>query len=251
MQLEKHLLTEKHIIGHNIIKYECKKCYSNFSKKKLLNQHVTECPRKNLKKLFDADDVEIMNKEKNESKNKEEELCIKTHEIENLKQEILEHKKKEIDRLEKEKIELDNEIKDLKNKNDHLNKRLYFEITKDISYEEMEEIEEKNIVIEKNEKDLEDKNNKKGKKTKYKKKQIPKAIRCLVWRTYCGKIFTANCFCCNDDLEYDDYVCGHVISEKNGGETTVKNLRPICSLCNTSMGARNMDEFIETYKLKE
>lgn len=43
--------------------------------------------------------------------------------------------------------------------------------------------------------------------------------------------------------------CGHVISEKNNGEITVDNLRPICQNCNSSMGTTDMDEFISKYKL--
>lgn len=45
--------------------------------------------------------------------------------------------------------------------------------------------------------------------------------------------------------------CGHVISEFNGGELRPSNLKPICQLCNSSMGTMNMDEFIETYYLWE
>ena len=41
----------------------------------------------------------------------------------------------------------------------------------------------------------------------------------------------------------------HVISEFNGGEININNLRPICNECNLSMGTTNMDVFIKKYKL--
>lgn len=44
-----------------------------------------------------------------------------------------------------------------------------------------------------------------------------------------------------------EYHAGHIVSEANGGEVTVENIRPICAACNLSMGQRNMDEFIFKY----
>lgn len=84
-----------------------------------------------------------------------------------------------------------------------------------------------------------------------KKKTIPKTLKQIVWDTYNGKNNRhAKCFCCNHaEIDTFNFQCGHVISEYNGGETTVENLRPICALCNSSMGTKNMIEFMETYKL--
>jgi 5-methylcytosine-specific restriction endonuclease McrA len=41
-----------------------------------------------------------------------------------------------------------------------------------------------------------------------------------------------------------NFVVGHIVSIKNGGETSLENLLPICTLCNSSMGTMNMDDFI-------
>jgi hypothetical protein len=41
----------------------------------------------------------------------------------------------------------------------------------------------------------------------------------------------------------NSFQCGHVIAEANGGVIHVDNLRPICSICNQSMGTENMDDF--------
>ena len=51
-------------------------------------------------------------------------------------------------------------------------------------------------------------------------------------------------------LHFDNFHCGHEISEKNGGEIKLNNLKPICMLCNTSMGTMNMSDFIQTYGFK-
>jgi len=83
------------------------------------------------------------------------------------------------------------------------------------------------------------------------KKAIPKKIKQLVWNNYIGEKNGAGlCQCCNKtEIKQMDFHCGHVISEKNGGEIVVKNLKPICSLCNSSMGSKNMDEFMKEFGL--
>jgi HNH endonuclease len=76
------------------------------------------------------------------------------------------------------------------------------------------------------------------KRTGYKKKKIPKAIREAVWINYNGHTFDAKCnvqWCPNRITAYD-FTVGHNIPESKGGATTVENLVPICSRCNQSMG---------------
>ena len=46
-----------------------------------------------------------------------------------------------------------------------------------------------------------------------------------------------------------EFHCGHIISYHNGGADSVENMRPICPSCNLSMGAENMDTFIERHQL--
>jgi len=83
----------------------------------------------------------------------------------------------------------------------------------------------------------------------YKKKAIPKSLKMLVWHTYIGKeIGLAKCLCCkNKEITQMDFDCGHVVAESRGGVTTVNNMRPICTKCNRSMKAMNMNDFIEKY----
>lgn len=83
----------------------------------------------------------------------------------------------------------------------------------------------------------------------YKKKPINKALRNSVWNNSHGEeIGTAKCFAgCGATISQQNFECGHVKSEKDGGSTTLENLKPICSTCNKSMGTKHMKTFcIET-----
>lgn len=91
--------------------------------------------------------------------------------------------------------------------------------------------------------------NSKATNNKATKKGIPKTIRNQVWRKYCGDKLDSKCFCCDQVLSYECWEAGHVISEANGGQTTVENLRPICLSCNRSMGKIHMFEFMKRYQL--
>ncbi len=84
-----------------------------------------------------------------------------------------------------------------------------------------------------------------------KKKSIPKKIKQLVWNNYIGEANgTGLCNCCNKTtISQMSFHCGHIISEFNGGGITINNLKPICQLCNGSMGTKNMDEFIREHGL--
>lgn len=74
---------------------------------------------------------------------------------------------------------------------------------------------------------------------------IPKTLRIDIWETYIGKIYESKCFCCKTkDIQQGNFECGHVKSIKDGGGTTIENLRPICSTCNRSMGRKNMYDFM-------
>lgn len=87
---------------------------------------------------------------------------------------------------------------------------------------------------------------------KNQKKAIPKAIKQLVWNFYIGEeIGKTECFCCGvTKITQLSFVCGHVQAEANGGNITIDNLRPVCSMCNSSMGTKNMIDFMKTHGLK-
>lgn len=87
----------------------------------------------------------------------------------------------------------------------------------------------------------------KTKNTCKKKKNISSTTKRLVWNTHIGEsIGKSKCLCCNTtDITQMSFHCGHIIAEAKGGETIVSNLKPICQNCNSSMGIKNMDDFMK------
>lgn len=77
------------------------------------------------------------------------------------------------------------------------------------------------------------------------KSKISQAIRIVCWNTYIGEeIGKAQCVCCKTNfITQHNFHCGHVIAEANGGKVQVNNLRPICAVCNNSMGTMSMKTF--------
>jgi hypothetical protein len=83
------------------------------------------------------------------------------------------------------------------------------------------------------------------------KKSIPKIIKDLTWQRWIGDdIAKAKCLCCGiNEIKMNSFHCGHVISEADGGPTTVDNLRPVCATCNLSMRTQNMETFKGQHRL--
>lgn len=86
---------------------------------------------------------------------------------------------------------------------------------------------------------------------KSRKKTIPIALKRKVWDHWIGEqIGKTKCPCCKlTDITQLNFSCGHILAEANGGSLNVSNLRPICTSCNSSMGTKNMNEFIREYGL--
>ena len=70
-----------------------------------------------------------------------------------------------------------------------------------------------------------------------------------VWEKYVGNDKgCVDCLVCGKEkIKQSFFHAGHVISEFEGGKATIDNLRPICNLCNSSMGTRNMGDFVEEH----
>jgi hypothetical protein len=85
-------------------------------------------------------------------------------------------------------------------------------------------------------------------KKKAKKEKIPATLKNILWHKYFDTSLTGVCQCCKVELiSKAIFDAGHVISEKNGGQVVLENLKPICKLCNSSMGKTNMDDFMKKY----
>ena len=80
-------------------------------------------------------------------------------------------------------------------------------------------------------------------------KKLPATVRNSVWLKYIGdETGKTKCFCCNlEDIGRGTFECGHIISVACGGSDKLDNLRPICGLCNKSMGIKNMELFMKEY----
>ncbi len=87
------------------------------------------------------------------------------------------------------------------------------------------------------------------KEPKKKKKTIPPSLKIKIWNKYIGdEIGKSKCLCCKlQDIYQASFSCGHIISEFNGGELKLDNLKPICTSCNSSMGTKNMDDYIKEF----
>ncbi|ATZ80971.1 hypothetical protein BMW23_0926 [Bodo saltans virus] len=73
---------------------------------------------------------------------------------------------------------------------------------------------------------------------------ISKELKIAVWQKHNGNKDKVLCPCCNIyEIYSNNYDCGHMIAEANGGETSVKNLIPICHKCNCSMNTTSFFDF--------
>jgi len=82
-------------------------------------------------------------------------------------------------------------------------------------------------------------------------KSISKALREAVWKRYYIDLLNKGLCICNSEIDFFNHHCGHIISKKNGGQTIINNLIPICVTCNLSMGMHNLDEFSRVCGFRE
>lgn len=77
-------------------------------------------------------------------------------------------------------------------------------------------------------------------------KTIPLSLKKSVWNHWIGmNVGEAKCPVCNITLIHQmSFHCGHIVAKSNGGANVVDNLKPICQSCNSSMGNKNMNDFI-------
>jgi 5-methylcytosine-specific restriction endonuclease McrA len=70
------------------------------------------------------------------------------------------------------------------------------------------------------------------------KAKIPRALREQVWLMSVGPKYETKCnvHWCTNRINVFDFHVGHNIPESKGGTLDIKNLQPICSRCNLSMG---------------
>ena len=85
--------------------------------------------------------------------------------------------------------------------------------------------------------------------------KILKTTRDMCWKNWYNECransktngFEAPCYVCEKMLDHTSFEAGHIQPHTKGGLNTLDNLRPICSVCNKTMGTMNMDEFKANY----
>ena len=93
-----------------------------------------------------------------------------------------------------------------------------------------------------------DESKKDEKKVKKPKEKIPVSVKNTLWSLHFPNVLEGKCKCCQTEtITRNNFDCGHIISEKNGGEIKLENLKPICRSCNSSMGVMNMNEYMKKY----
>jgi len=80
------------------------------------------------------------------------------------------------------------------------------------------------------------------------KERIPPNIKRAVWGKYFNNNEEAKCWCCNiEPIKKNNFDCGHIISEKNGGKVNINNLVPICNGCNLGCHTKNLIDYKNKY----
>lgn len=76
------------------------------------------------------------------------------------------------------------------------------------------------------------------------RRQIDKNVRALVWEKQFGNKLRAKCPCCEvREITFNSCHISHKVSLANGGSNNPRNLIPLCSQCNQSMGSMNYREY--------
>jgi hypothetical protein len=79
---------------------------------------------------------------------------------------------------------------------------------------------------------------------------ISRLLRGNVWRKRNTDVWLGHCYVCNNEIFYDNFVCGHVLSVFRGGKTDISNLEPICSGCDMDMGLCDLEAYRSLVNVK-
>ena len=80
-----------------------------------------------------------------------------------------------------------------------------------------------------------------------KRVKIPRKIRKKLWKTYFKKSIEGECYVCKEEIDFDNFECGHIKSVFFGGNNKLDNLRPLCRICNNDMGINDMNEYMKKF----
>jgi hypothetical protein len=76
---------------------------------------------------------------------------------------------------------------------------------------------------------------------KEKKETFPDWFKSRIWRKFNGSLEKVSCPICSENfIEPNSFSAGHILPESKGGMMCLENIMPICSECNSQMGARHL-----------
>jgi hypothetical protein len=74
--------------------------------------------------------------------------------------------------------------------------------------------------------------------------KITKNLKIAVWKAENGNTLTdGKCYCCEGEITYENFECGHIIPVSIGGKTNIENLKAICGQCNMDMKTMNLEDY--------
>jgi 5-methylcytosine-specific restriction endonuclease McrA len=81
------------------------------------------------------------------------------------------------------------------------------------------------------------------------RKPFAQRDRAAVWdREFGPDVDRAKCpICQRNEIQRDNFAMGHKKALAKGGSNSLKNLRPICTSCNSKMSSMTMDAYIKKF----
>ena len=76
------------------------------------------------------------------------------------------------------------------------------------------------------------------------RKNLNVNVRFAVWNQQFGmRAGVGPCYCCQQEICWQNYHCGHIIAVAKGGSNELSNLKPVCAKCNYAMNTHHMEEY--------
>ncbi len=85
-------------------------------------------------------------------------------------------------------------------------------------------------------------------KNSHKRIKVSAAMRASLWNKYYGdETNKGTCILCKCELKMSQYHVSHIQSLKENGTYNQDNLTIMCSKCNTSLGSKNLNDYLQEY----
>lgn len=85
-------------------------------------------------------------------------------------------------------------------------------------------------------------------KNSHKRIKVSAAMRSSLWNKYYGdETNKGECILCKCELKMSQYHVSHIQSLKENGTYNQDNLTIMCSKCNTSIGSKNLNDYLQEY----